>query len=350
MGILFSLNVSANNIIDVYGTSLRESERIISKFAQSVLDIENLLGEQAKESINKKYDEKAIRILEKKRLLVEKIKQEGNFSYVDFDTVYYPESRNYYTTIEVIKKNQLTRQRFISSEPKIEHLPPKHDVINEMILFNKKIFQLMLDNKLDSSDNYCPVYHCIVGFNDPQIKPYLQRFNNAAVMKRNLIIDTLNKDSDPERRSAAAYLIGHFQNPREIVSLLLPHVNDPSNMVRNNVMRTLGTTLYKANIRRINVMPFLRLLDSPYATDRNKALYIISKAVEAKQSRALLIHHKGETLLSLLRLKQPNNHDMAYLILKKISHQDFGDDLLAWERWLTAARNSFNKKQILGKI
>ena len=43
------------------------------------------------------------------------------------------------------------------------------------------------------------------------------------------------------------------------------------------------------------------------------------------------------TLLAMLRLQQPNNHDFAYLILKAISGQSYGErDYSAWEAWLRA--------------
>ncbi len=48
----------------------------------------------------------------------------------------------------------------------------------------------------------------------------------------------------------------------------------------------------------------------------------------------------GATLLAMLRLQQPNNHDFAYSILKRISGQSFGErDYAAWEAWLSTVRD-----------
>ena len=163
--------------------------------------------------------------------------------------------------------------------------------------------------------------------------------NNRADWLGKLIIDTLNHDPDPERRAAAAFLIGHFTNPHEIVSLLSPHVSDPSSFVRNNVLRVLGATIQKAKITQINVPPLLDLLDSPFDTDRNKALWVLYTAADEPKSKPVIIQQGGKKLVSLLRLKQPNNHQLAYEVLLKVSGKNFGEnDLVSWENWLRSAQ------------
>lgn len=48
-----------------------------------------------------------------------------------------------------------------------------------------------------------------------------------------------------------------------------------------------------------------------------------------------MIARAGPTLLKLLALEQPNNHDFAYQILKQVSGQDFGEHEVArWRAWL----------------
>nr|WP_019217963.1 hypothetical protein [Legionella tunisiensis] len=50
--------------------------------------------------------------------------------------------------------------------------------------------------------------------------------------------------------------MGHFKDPNEIISLLMVHVNDRDSGVRNNVMRVIAATMFKANIAPIDVVPF----------------------------------------------------------------------------------------------
>ena len=166
-------------------------------------------------------------------------------------------------------------------------------------------------------------------------------FNEGAVKEKTLILNTLKHDPNPERRAAAAFLVGHFQDPHEILSVLLPQVTDKDEDVRNNVMRVMGTTMMKAKISDINIEPILALLDSPSTTDRNKALIILLTAVESDAVKKQILQKGTNNLLAILRLEQPNNHDWAYHILKKISGKDFGEtNLDAWRKWYSVTKKT----------
>lgn len=344
-GLTFSISATAENVVDIYGTEKNQSEDILKKYSKEIAEIQSDYLKEISLNLNgKDNDESIAKITKNKTLLAEKIKKEEGFLFVDFQTVIYPNYKNIYTTIEVIKDEQPDRMRFISREVitknngKISKI--KADLIEKMIDYEDISFKLIRDDQLNLKNQLCPVYHCISGFNHSKLKPYLKIFNSGAIKEKKLILDTLNHDPNPERRAASAFLIGHFNDPKEIISLLLPHVNDGNNGVRNNVMRVIAATMSKANINQINAMPFLDLLNSPYTTDRNKALCVLYKAVESRDSKNLVIQKGGDRLLALLRLKQPNNHDIAYLILKKISDKDLGEtNILAWEQWLSLAKS-----------
>ncbi len=214
-----------------------------------------------------------------------------------------------------------------------------------MMEYNDLTYKLENLNQLKINNISCPVYHCTVGFDNSKLKPYLNMFNIGSIKEKKLILNTLNHDSNPERQAAAAFLTGHFSDPKEIISLLLPHVNDKSSLVRNNVMRVIGDTMDKAKITEIDVTPFLDLLNSPYGTDRNKASLILLNASGTASAQSLIIQNGKDNLLSMLRLQQPNNHDHAYFILKKISGKTYGEyDIAAWDKWLTSAQQNLKKK------
>ncbi|AHE66203.1 hypothetical protein [Legionella oakridgensis] len=341
--LVFSIDLPASSIVDLYGDDSALSEIILKKYSKRVGEIESLFQEKIKKKLqNNDLDFSMGKVIEKKNKLIEEIKKEGGFLYVNFSTVLYPGSNNKYTTIEVVNKNQPDRLRFVTSEINVKNdNNKKDDLINQMIIFRNIEIILIINNKLNIKNMTCPVYHCISGFNHVKLKPYLKIFNDGAIKEKKLIIDTLNKDHNSERRAAAAFLIGHFNDPEEIISLLLPHINDNNNIVRNNVMRVIASTMSKAKIYHINMIPFLDLLDSPENTDRNKALYILSKAILSPFSKKnIIIKNGGNKLLALLRLKQPNNHDISYEILKKVSGRDFGDkNIDSWNKWLRSVQN-----------
>jgi hypothetical protein len=143
----------------------------------------------------------------------------------------------------------------------------------------------------------------------------------------------LNEEHNPTRRASAVLLVGHFTDPKEIINTLLPYINDEDSTVRNNSMRVIATTLVKAKRLTLDVRPFLELLNSPYLTDRNKALFILYNLSISARVRAACIK-SAVRLVALLALKQPNQHDTAYLLLKQISGQDFGEhNVPAWRQW-----------------
>ena len=110
--------------------------------------------------------------------------------------------------------------------------------------------------------------------------------------------------------------------------------------MKNNAIRVIGETMNRANISNINMVPFLNLLNSPYNTDRNKALYVLLAAAESPSSKKLIIQQGSRNLLAMLKLKQPNNHDISYQLLKKISGKDFGEyNSIAWEKWIMEEQN-----------
>ena len=340
-GFLVSWTINASNIVDLYGADSKISKEILKKYGREIGEIESVIF---KELVASGKDPKNFEDIIIKRMgLVEKIKQENDFFYVDFELVFYPNNKNRYITIEVINKNQPARMHFINGNKDSQQKSSKQDLINKMIEFKKIDMQLLMESKLGSNKINCPVYHCLTGFEHEKLKPYLDVFNRGAIEEKQLIIDTLNKDEDPARKSAAAFLMGHFSDPKEIISLLTPHVNDSDSRVRNDVMRVLAQTMEKSKISQVDAMPFLNLLDSPYDTDRNKALYVLSTAVESEAAKTLVIQHGKTRLLALLELKQPNNHDLAYLILKKISGKKFADtNVKAWDKWFSSAQSKIS--------
>jgi hypothetical protein len=339
LGWSLSLSVTAKDIVDLYGIDDEQSAQIIKKYAKQVGELETLIMKEVIKMNKEGKESKKIKtILLKKYHLIEKIKNEYGLYFVDFQTIFYPQEKNLYTTIEVVSKNQPQRQRFITKRDPSKTNSVQDDLINKMISFENMHFQLIFNNDLNLKEQSCPVYHCLTGFNHPKLEPYLKIFNTGAILEKKLIEDTLNKDPSPQRRAAAAYLVGHYRDPKEIISVLTPHVDDSDEGVRNNVIRVIGATMGKAKIRQIEVMPFLRLLDSPYTTDRNKALYVLLQAAESDLAKDILIQKGKDKLLALLQLKQPNNHGGAYTVLKKISGQDFGDtNIKAWEKWFSKA-------------
>lgn len=333
-------DVSAAITVDVYGTSPLHAKSILKHYGKRVGRLEAQLNQEALHlKDNEEASEKLKKIFEERENIRQKIQHEGNYLYVNFSTIMYPKNKRSYTTIEVVKSSEPDRMKFALPlshhvSGAIEH-PIKNDLIETMQEFQTLEFDLITSNQIDMRDTSCPVFHCVTGFHHPKLQPYLKRFNEGALKDRQLILDTLNHDPEPKRRSAAAFLMGHFKDPHEVIKKLEPHVFDQDDGVRNDVMRVISGTLTTAKIHDINPRPYLTLLSSPSDLDRNKALLVLVSASESKANQSIIIKEGGQQLIALLELKQPNNHDPAYDVLKNISGKNYGShQITAWKRWL----------------
>jgi len=331
-------NVAAKSIVDVYGTDSVKSRQILDKYQKrigvSAYALDKAIKNMSKDGIPALSNEDRLKV----KKLKEEIKNEFGFSYVDLDTIFYPGEKNIYSTVEVVEKKHEDRMRFVSSTNTKSYVTnkPKNDLINQMITYSNLGMQLSVTQQIDPKVEKCSVYHCTVGFEHPKLKHYLKTFNVGAVKERKLILDTLSSDTDLDRRTAAIFLVGHFTDPNEIISIVTPLVNDNSEQIRNDAMRVMGSTMRRANISKIDVYPFIKLLDSPYDTDRNKALFVLSEASKNKENVSKVIRYGRYSLLENLRLKQPNLHGWSYRILKQISGKDYGEyNVKGWSKWFS---------------
>jgi hypothetical protein len=152
------------------------------------------------------------------------------------------------------------------------------------------------------------------------------------------LIRVLRDDRDEENRGAAAFLLAHLRDGDKLVALMLAALDDPSSLVRNNAARVLWDVATWHPDIAIPLDPVLRRLDGPSTSDRNKTVLVIESLLWRPDGAALhrpVLRRAGQTLLKLLALEQPNNHDPAYRVLKLTSGQDFGErDLARWRSWL----------------
>jgi hypothetical protein len=340
-GLIFCVHAHAATVVDVYGVSPEVSKILVQKYGKRVADIMVPLNEQVKKMpFGVPFPKELEHLAEQREAIIEEIKKKEGLIFVNLEEVLYTDEPNHYVTMDVVTSGHQERLRFIHPATPEKTYPKTNDIIDKMSEYTHLVFQRIISNKVPQ-EMKCPVYHCLLGFDDRELKPYLALFNTAAVKQRKLIIDTLNHDENPARRASAAFLVGHFKDPKDIVAVTLPHVNDPDETVRNNVIRVIASTLSTSKIKTVDGTPFLELLDSPSITDRNKSLYVLDSIAESKAGKKLLIQQGAERLMANYQLKQPNNHEPAYRILKTLSGRDFGEhNAPAWQAWFKLAQSA----------
>lgn len=342
----------AGNIVDVHGLEHKTAQKLLQTYVTKIQTIETLIMDEFLKANQGHFDAKKYDcLIMKKNKLLADIKQEGPFAFVDLQTVYY-QNDTIYTTLEVIDDPKSDRMRFVTkpSHPVIERVKAwrnriyrslwrRSDVISQMQAYDALTMQLTMTAQLKPEENDCPAYHCLSSFHHPRLQPYWDIFQKGVTQEKQFILTTLRYDPDPERRAAAAFLVGHFSDPKEIVTVLGACVDDSSSLVRNNALRVIALTLLKSRLTNIDCMPFITLLESPFVTDRNKALSILLGLVDDPVNKEKMIRYGGHGILSLLHLSQPDNHDLAYALLKKMSRQRFGAHQFSqWQAWLQQAQ------------
>ena len=92
LGLAFCLKSWAGIIIDIYGTNAIEGEKILKKYSQEIIQIENFLFKVSMQSKIKNENYVMQKML-RKESIKEIIKKEYNFSLVDFQTIIYPDKK-----------------------------------------------------------------------------------------------------------------------------------------------------------------------------------------------------------------------------------------------------------------
>ncbi|PJD92517.1 MAG: hypothetical protein CK424_05280 [Legionella sp.] len=348
--ILFSVLLSymigwTNEGVDVHGLNESQARQVLQFYAHRVRGLEmSLMKETVNIHLGKSHPKRYQQLIAQKKHLLSAIKRRGHFAFVDVQTVYYPKNNAIYTTIEIIPSPNSSRMRFLSDAAPENGDKKQHDLIEHMRRYTSLSMQLLLTHQLDVTDDECPFYHCVVPFHHPQLQPYLALFRRGVLEKKPTILNVLAHDPDPARRAAAAFLVGFFSSSHEIVAVLSAHVTDPDREVRNSVLRVLAATMEKAHCTTVDPEPYLALLDSPYGTDRNKALLILHTLADSESGKKVILQKGGHLLVQLLHLTQPNNHDLAYLILKKISQEQFGAQQVAqWTAWVSQHQEKWHE-------
>jgi hypothetical protein len=265
--------------------------------------------------------------------LEEQIKAAGGFEAVEISAVHYfqpnvPSD----LTFNITPKGQ---------KPSIVYMPePKEDVPDPDGLLASWREYDMIGSSLDFAGEIadsppCPAHHCTYGFDHPKLRPYGEKFAQKVPADRAELIRVLRTDKDEKKRGNAAYLLAHLPEARDVLSILLPQLRDPSPYVRNSVMRVIALMAEHGEVKSISLEPILPFLASPALTDRNKAVSIVAALAGDKSYQDLLVHRSGCDLVRLLETKLPNQNEFAHRALVKLRGEDLGAaNPAAWRKWL----------------
>jgi hypothetical protein len=307
--------------VDVFDIDPRVVERVLARHGEELLALMR--------------DDSSVDVRE----LVAKIRESDDFVYVEPALIGYFEDDGlkYYLTIDLVSRGDEERRMPFSSPPKGTY-PDPGGLIAAWETFSGKVFDLLHAGEMRPERVDCPAFHCFGDHDHPALEPLFTTLSATAPAHFDDLVAILHDDHRPSHRAAAAYLLAFSKDGAKVVTALLPSLRDPSSLVRNNAMRVIAEIALHHPEVDVPLDPVLDALAFPASSDRNKAAMILEGLLARPSASGMhrhIVARAGPVLLALLRLEQPNNHEPAYEILKKISGQRFGArDHAAWESWV----------------
>jgi hypothetical protein len=244
-----------------------------------------------------------------------------------------------FITIEVVEPEDAGRLRF-APEPSND-IPDPDGLIAAWLDYDEAAWSLQRSGGLEPPYTCKGGMHCALGFNHPDLEHREGVFIEKVPGRVAELTAVLRSDRNHERRAAAAFVLAYAKDRKQVISALLPSIDDPGAGVRNNVMRVLVMIQESADTAVVPLDPVLHAMRFPTTTDRNKAGFLlagIAKRASARD-RARIAREVGDVLLAMAAMKQPNNRDPAIDVLKAISGEDHGTDVAAWRVWLDRRRH-----------
>lgn len=286
-----------------------------------------------------------VHVLKLEEKMLAKIKQVDDFAEVKLSTVDYPLEQRSFATLDIVKQSESYRIPAHNSAKHRQKIALSKDIQALFQLWNDydvQKMQLIKANKYDVSKTSCPVMHCTWGFDQEAIKNTLPKLREGVVKHKQALFNIVKNSENDQERGDAIFILANDTDYQALAKVLINYTDDASDLVRNNVMRVLGAIVAKHKIPQLDVSKIIQALNYPYVTDRNKAAYVLLGLIKSDSStHAQVIKQAGHTLLDLLKLRQPNNHDFAYEILKEISHKNYSaDDYMSWSQWIDEKQNS----------
>lgn len=273
--------------------------------------------------------------------LEQAVKRAGGFAFTKFSMIrYFSKGDPRYLTIDVVEPDDAARRMAFAKPPAdAAALPDPDGLLAKYGEYENKGFELLRSHeKIDDPAAAKELFHCPFGFSHPKLGPYKAALVDGARKHADELVAIIHRDKDSQHRAYAIFLLAFTSDGARLVRELTPACRDESALVRNNAMRVFAETAHHHPEVELPLAPVLDMLDFPETTDRNKAAAVLSALAKKPALAPEIRRRSGKTLVAMLRLKQPNNHDFAVEILNSLiddSTRPFAsDDYEGWEAWL----------------
>jgi hypothetical protein len=249
-----------------------------------------------------------------------------------------PDANKVFITIDVVDADDTARMKFAPAPSKTVADPA--GLVAAWLDYEAAVWPLHNTGAYKGPYTCRGGMHCALGFNHPDLERREDLFIDKVPDHVAELTAVLRDDREAKRRAAAAFALAYARDRQQVIDALVPSIDDPSELVRNNVMRVLVMIQQKADAVVVPLAAVLRAMHFPTTVDRNKAAYALVEI--AKRSppadRVRIAREAGDVLVAMAAMSQPNNRDPAVEILQSISGEFHGTDAAAWRAWLARQR------------
>jgi hypothetical protein len=243
-------------------------------------------------------------------------------------------ARTAYVTYDVVEKADAAARMPFRGAPKSKTLDPE-GLLAAWQQFTAAGDALVREGKLDSSNRpNCPGHYCTYPATTPELAQLEKRIAAGVLGNRKLLDEARLNDADASKRAAAVYVLSYLPDGKEAAAAATEALTDPSAEVRSAGLQVLSDIALYDKAVLIDLGKLIAVLDYPAVSDRTKALSVVVGLVDNPAYRPLILQRALPSLLALLRLKQPSNHDLAFTVLSTLSQENYGRrDYAAWTKW-----------------
>ncbi len=312
--------------VDTYG-STRINEGLIRKFWGKELDAWLAKGIKGEESA-----------LQDEEKLLAKIQEKFQFGFAQWSVIEYFMGTGIaiHVTLDTVEKEDMAARMTFLTPPSKELKDPA-GLIKQWEDYKNIALKLVELGEITPEAEVCKTaFHCPFGHEHAKLKSFEKIFTTGVKRYQKELAEILREDKREEFRANAAFLLAYAKDGNQVAAWMLERVKDPSEVVRNNVLRVLGDISEFHPSVVIPIKPVLEALYFPRVSDRSKAVNVIANLITHSQSSKAEVMAHVPVLLQLLSSKQPDHFEIAHAILRKISGKEYAaSELQAWQNWYT---------------
>ena len=185
----------------------------------------------------------------------------------------------------------------------------------------------------------CPGFYCLWG-GTPELDAAQTAFVSGAVKRSAELRRVLRDAADGDARSAALFVLSYSTSGVDVVGLCHEALADPDSSVRGGALQILADVANRHPELTIALNRILPRLDDPAFNVRGKTMGLLVPLAEREAYRQDIIR-SAPRVTALLKLVQPESHDLAFTILGILSKKSFDrQDFDSWDAWAAKAAAS----------